>query len=99
MKVTLDYIIKFLKTVQAEKPGWKELFEDYNKYSGYHEYGQFGFEIEFILDSLRDELEWYQPNPKWRKKDSILFGEEKLLHIVNQVLEDLKELGIDVDKY
>ena len=48
-----------------------------------------------ILGDLATDLEYYEPNPEWRKASASFFGDERAIEEISSILRRLKdEFGI-----
>lgn len=92
----LEEIISILKCIESQAPNWEDVFDSYINSCHHESYNHLEPDIGMIMENLWDALEDYVSNPEWRKEYRGYFGEEKLLELVRQALDELKELGVDV---
>ena len=95
MELEIDSIKNLLHLIQNEElPGRVNNIKTFQQLVWNNEFITKNALVDDILLDLAYDLDFYEPNPDWRKEDISFYGEDRLVENIQKTLQAIEALEI-----
>ena len=88
----MDNLINLLYEILGRTINKRDLIVEFQRKISDYEPSKEEYKIYNLLNDLALDLDYYEPNPEWRKEDPSFYGDDKLEEEIRTALEKIERI-------